>query len=54
MRDRFDSTREIAPLTRPEDAVLVDTSEMTEDEVLEYLERRVRDALELEGRPEAP
>ena len=53
-RDRFDSTRAIAPLTRPENAVLVDTSEMTEDEVLEYLERRVRDALEPEGREEAP
>ena len=53
VRDRFDSTRAIAPLTRPEDAVLVDTSEMTEDEVLEYLERRVRDVLEPEGREEA-
>ena len=53
-RDRFDGTRAIAPLTQPEDAVLVDTSEMTEDEVLEYLERRVRDALEPEGREEAP
>ena len=53
-RDRLDSTRAIAPLTRPDDAVLVDTSEMTEDEVLEYLERRVRDALDPEGRQEAP
>ena len=53
-RDRLDSTRAIAPLTRPDDAVLVDTSEMTEDEVLEYLERRVRDALEPEGREGAP
>ena len=52
-RDRIDSTRETSPLRRPEDAVLVDTSEMTEDEVLEYLERRVRDALESEGREEA-
>ena len=53
-RDHLDSTRAIAPLTRPDDAVLVDTSEMTEDEVLEYLERRVRDALDPEGRQEAP
>ena len=53
-RDRLDSTRAIAPLTRPDDAVLVDTSEMTEDEVLDYLERRVRDALEPEGREGAP
>ena len=53
-RDRFDSTRAIAPLTQPEDAVLVDTSEMTEDEVLEYLERRVRDTLEPEGSEGTP
>ena len=53
-RDRFDSTRAIAPLTRPENAVLVDTSEMTEDEVLEYLERRVRDTLEPEGSEGTP
>ena len=53
-RDRFDSTRAIAPLTRPENAVLVDTSEMTEDEVLKYLERRVRDTLEPEGSEGTP
>ncbi len=53
-RDRIDSTREIAPLTRPEDAVLVDTSEMTEDEVLDYLERRVRNAPELERKGVVP
>ena len=47
-RDRIDSTREASPLRRPEDAVLVDTSEMTEDEVLECLERRVREFLALE------
>ena len=51
-RDRIDSTRETAPLRRPEGAVLVDTSEMTEDEVLGALERRVRDALEPDRAPE--
>ncbi|RRD65645.1 (d)CMP kinase [Fretibacterium sp. OH1220_COT-178] len=45
-RDRIDSSREIAPLRCPEGAVLVDTSDMTEDEVLEHLERHVRDVLE--------
>ena len=39
-------------LRRPESAVLVDTSEMTEDEVLVALERRVRDALEPDRAPE--
>ena len=53
-RDRIDSTREIAPLRRPEDAVLVDTSDMSEDEVLEYLERRVRSAFEPERKDVAP
>ena len=53
-RDRIDSTREIAPLRRPEDAVLVDTSDMSEDEVLEYLERRVRSTFEPEGKDVAP
>lgn len=45
-RDRIDSSREIAPLRCPEGAVLVDSSDMTEDEVLEHLERHVRDVLE--------
>ena len=34
-RDRFDSTRELAPLMPAPDAVVVDTSDMTADEVLE-------------------
>lgn len=49
-RDRIDSTREIAPLIQPEDAVFIDTSEMTEDEVLDDLECRVRAVLELDGK----
>lgn len=51
-RDRIDSSREIAPLRCPEGAVLVDTSDMTEDEVLEHLEHHVRDVLErISGAP---
>jgi cytidylate kinase len=34
-RDRFDSTRELAPLMPAPDALVVDTSDMTADEVLE-------------------
>ena len=34
-RDRFDSTRELAPLFQAPDAVVLDTTDMTEDEVLE-------------------
>ena len=44
-RDRFDSTRETAPLRRPEGAVLLDTSDMSEDEVVECFEDLVRDAV---------
>ncbi len=36
-RDRIDSSREIAPLTVPEGAVYIDTSGMSEDEVVEHL-----------------
>ncbi len=34
-RDRFDSTRELAPLMPDPDAVVIDTTDMTADEVLE-------------------
>ncbi|WP_208873151.1 (d)CMP kinase, partial [Fretibacterium fastidiosum] len=44
-RDRFDSSRETAPLRRPEGAVLLDTSDMSEDEVVECFEGLVRDAV---------
>ena len=44
-RDRLDSEREISPLRCPEDAVLVDTSDMTEDDVTAYLEERIRSAM---------
>src|SRR5690606_17685326 len=36
-RDRLDSSREEGPLIRPPDAELVDTSDMTREEVIERL-----------------
>ncbi len=36
-RDHLDSTRAVSPLRAADDAVVVDTSEMTEDEVVAYL-----------------
>ena len=36
-RDRRDMTREIAPLKQAEDAVLVDSSDMTIDEVVKTI-----------------
>lgn len=42
-RDRKDSTRVDAPLICPEDAERIDTSDMTLDEVLDLLERKVRE-----------
>ncbi len=36
-RDHLDSTRTVSPLRAADDAVLVDTSEMTESEVIAYL-----------------
>lgn len=44
-RDIADSSRAASPLVQPEGAVRVDTSDMTEDEVVEFLLSRVRDAL---------
>jgi len=45
-RDHLDSTRAVAPLRAAEDAVVVDTSDMTEPEVIAHLldlvERRTR------------
>ncbi|MDK2954277.1 (d)CMP kinase [Kosmotoga sp. DU53] len=42
-RDRNDSSREIAPLKPAEDAIIIDTTNMTIDEVLDLLVRKVRD-----------
>lgn len=40
-RDRLDSTRAVSPLRRAEDAVQVDTSELTMDQTIEELYREV-------------
>ena len=42
-RDQRDSTREIGPLICPEGAEIVDTSSMSRDQVVDELERIVRD-----------
>ena len=42
-RDRIDSSREVAPLRAAEDAVVVDTTEMSIEQVLERVLERVRD-----------
>jgi cytidylate kinase len=36
-RDHLDSTRTVSPLRAAADAVVVDTSEMTESEVIDHL-----------------
>ena len=41
-RDRLDSTREVAPLTQAPDAVLIDTTDLTVDEVVETMLRHIR------------
>ena len=48
-RDARDSTREIAPLRRAPDAVLLDSSHLTPDEVVAAIVGRVR-AFEADGR----
>ncbi len=48
-RDYLDKTREIAPLMKPEDAVVIDTSTLTPDEVEERLYREVQKRLERRG-----
>lgn len=40
-RDRLDSTREIAPLKQADDAVLIDTSDMTIDEIVKFITKRI-------------
>ena len=42
-RDRNDSTRSNSPLRRAEDAVLVDTSDMTIDEVVSYIRKKIQE-----------
>ncbi len=47
-RDRIDSTRADSPLTRPEGALVVDTSNLSISEVVERLESAVRDCVPIE------
>lgn len=47
-RDHLDSTRAVGPLTTPEGAVVVDTTQMTLDEVVDHLEGRVRELVATE------
>lgn len=42
-RDHLDSTRAVSPLRPADDAVVVDTSEMTQPEVIEHLTHLVRE-----------
>lgn len=42
-RDAYDSSRELAPLKQADDAILVDTSQMTIDEVVATLENYVKE-----------
>lgn len=42
-RDHNDSTREINPLTMADDAVKVDTTDMSIDEVVEYIRKEMED-----------
>ena len=44
-RDKNDTTREAAPLSIPDGAVYIDTSEMGEDEVIDFILEQVKEAL---------
>ena len=44
-RDRNDSTREVSPLTIPEGAIIVDTSDMTEEEAVKFILAKVKEAI---------
>ncbi|MBF6138334.1 (d)CMP kinase [Nocardia otitidiscaviarum] len=48
-RDNLDSTRKVSPLRPAEDAVLVDTSELNMDEVIDELYRVVRQQISAGG-----
>ena len=49
-RDAADSQREVAPLRKAEDAILVDTTVMTLDQVVEFLVKNVQERLGPIGR----
>ena len=44
-RDEQDSTRALAPLKKADDAILIDTSDMTVDEVLDTLKRKMQEKI---------
>ena len=44
-RDEQDSTRALAPLKKADDAILIDTSDMTVDEVLDMLKRKMQEKI---------
>ena len=44
-RDKNDSSREVSPLTIPEGAIFVDTSDMTEQQAVHYILDKVKEAL---------
>ncbi len=46
-RDRGDMTRSVAPLRQANDALELDTSNFTLDEVVEWMEKQVRDKLKV-------
>ena len=45
LRDQQDSTREISPLKQAPDAVLVDTSDMTVEEVVTYIRSKIQEKI---------
>ncbi len=50
-RDELDRSREIGPLTRPEGSILVDTTYMGREEVVEHLKREVCAAIGTSASP---
>ena len=44
-RDINDSTREISPLTVPDGAIFLDTSDITEEETVKFIINKVNEAL---------
>ena len=44
-RDKQDSTRALAPLKQADDAILIDTSEMTVEEVVETIKRKMQEKI---------
>ena len=50
IRDYKDSTREISPLKQAQDAILIDTSNLTMDEVVEKISKLIIERLEENGK----